>query len=107
MVVNGSNTYTGGTYINAGRIQFTNGAALGTGNVTVLPGGEAYFSNGGTVANNFFIAGYGATEGYGPIRIGGTLTGTITLIGNSRLGVGSTTTYMGQITGNYDVRLSI
>lgn len=103
--LNGANTYTGGTFINQGRVQAGNNAAFGTGPVTILQGGQAYLSSNLTVPNNFFIAGIGAAAGSeGALRldINTVSTGTITLIGDARIGARNRNgTFAGQITGDY------
>jgi autotransporter-associated beta strand protein len=104
------NTYSGGTFINQGRVQAGNSAAFGSGPVTVYPGAEAFLNAGGIWANNFNISGFGPTEttggvtGPGAIRLGNTanITGTVTLQGSTRISVGSTANVpqiSGQITG--------
>lgn len=100
-----SNTYTGGTVINDGRLQVnTSGAAFGTGTVTVNGGGQAFLSGAFTVPNNFVIAGNGVTEAagnLGALRIsGGTLSGNVTLAADSRISSsGSAGTLSGNLIG--------
>lgn len=94
------NTYTGGTYITAGRIQ-TQLGALSTGDVHIYPGGQVLLNQAGTWTNNFFISGFGSGEsgGIGAIRINGgdrILTGTITLEETAATGNGQ---IQGRITG--------
>ena len=96
----GTNTYSGGTYILQGRLAAGgDSAAFGTGSVTVLDGGEAYF--GATFSNNFAIEGNGTNENLGAIRAqNGTVTGTVTLLADASIGAaGGTGTFNGQITG--------
>src|SRR5205807_135767 len=62
VVMSAANTYTGGTFINQGRIQAANASSFGTGTVTVNPGGEAFLNGNVTYANKFVISGVGATE---------------------------------------------
>jgi fibronectin-binding autotransporter adhesin len=102
VVFNGTtgNTYTGGTYVTAGRIQ-TQFGALGTGDVHIYPGGQVLLNQAGTWTNNFFISGFGSGEsgGIGAIRINGgdrILTGTITLEETAATGNGQ---IQGRITG--------
>jgi fibronectin-binding autotransporter adhesin len=102
VTLGGTNTYSGGTYINSGRVTFGNGAVtpFGTGTVTIGPAGQ--ISGGGTFANNFVIEGSGGgdsgllydTPGAGR---GVSISGTITLEGDAGFSAGGT--YSGQITG--------
>ena len=63
---NQPNTYTGGTTVNAGRINVTNVLALGLGPATVKTGGQLYFSVGaGTYSNELTIEGSGPAETVG------------------------------------------
>ena len=110
VVMSAANTFTGGTFINQGRVQASNAAAFGNGGiVTVFPGAEAFLNNNGTYANPFVINGIGATEAsggqqLGAIRMntGGTnISGQITLATNSRIsgGSGGNNIISGRITG--------
>ena len=110
--IRGANTYSGGTFINQGRVQTGNLAAFGTGPVTVSPGGSIFFNNAGNWPNNLFVSGIGSTEqgtnnpaGPGAFRLGTTsnVTGSVTLQGNTRITSSSSTStgpvISGQITG--------
>ena len=105
--LSGSNSYSGGIVIPSGRVSGTNGTPFGTGPITVLSGGQAYLNSSSgtdTFANNFLIAGNGASSSNGfhagAIRItGGTLAGTITLEGEAGILAKNTTAITGQITG--------
>ena len=107
--IRGANTYSGGTFINQGRVQTGSNASFGTGPVTVYPGGQAFVNQSQTWTNNFAVSGYGPTEsnggmsGPGALRLGSTsnIAGTITLTGNSRFTTSSTggPTMSGRITG--------
>lgn len=106
--IRGVNTYTGGTFINIGRVQAAGTAVFGTGPVNVYQGGQAFLNSGGAFANNFIISGTGttevsATQTLGAIRMGGgsSLSGTITLAENARISgaSGSNNTITGKITG--------
>lgn len=83
IVLNAANTYTGGTFINQGRIQASNAGAFGTGTVTVAPGAQVFLNANGPWTNAFIISGIGSTEsnGVGAIRTnnGRTISGPITL----------------------------
>lgn len=91
--LNYANTYSGGTYINEGELYLQSGATFGSGPVYVLPGGRADFggNNGATVANSFYIEGYGFGPGVynepGAIKgtYNGAFTGPITLLANSQI----------------------
>lgn len=110
--IRGANTYTGGTFINQGRVQTGNLGAFSSGPVTVSPGGSIFFNNAGNWANNLFVSGIGSTEqgtanpaGPGAFRLGTTsnVTGTVTLQGNTRVTSSSSTgagpVISGRITG--------
>ena len=103
-----SNTTTGGGRITAPPISVSPNTAF---NIvgTNTGGGQLFINGAGTFANNFTISGVGYKETTGAqagaIRLSGsdTLTGTITLAGNARIGgaLGTgTETISGQITGN-------
>ena len=104
-----ANSYSGNTYINQGRIQAGNAGAFGSGSVNVAAGAEAFLNNNGTFNNNFFLTGIGATETSGGQQLGAirmntggtTLSGTITLLGDSRIsgGSGGNNVISGRITG--------
>ena len=110
----GANTYSGGTYINQGRVQAGNPASFGTGPVTVYPGGQAFTNSANTFANSFNVSGNGTTEtnsgvndGAGAIRLGtgSTVSGTVTYSGATRLTTNSSATgaggtFSGRITGS-------
>lgn len=90
LVLAQSNTFTGGTTINGGRIESKNQAAFGTGAVTVNNGGQVFFTQGGAYANNFTINGNGPVEGatvQGALRFTGfaTTTGTVNVASASRI----------------------
>ena len=99
MKFRGNNTYSGGTYILQGRFQLAgseigaaNPGGWGTGPIFVMPGAQAFPSGAGTtpIMNNWFLAGNGISDNVGAIRLSnnGDLAGTITLIGDTRLGGG-------------------
>ncbi len=102
--LNGANTYTGGTWINSGRVTLMNAAGFGAGSVTVAAGAQV-FLNGVNSANNFIIAGGGTNQADTPValRLGTTtVSGTVTLQGDAAIG-GGTGTISGQITGGYNL----
>jgi fibronectin-binding autotransporter adhesin len=112
---NPGNLYSGTTTISSGRIIATpatgeispNTAFVITGNGT--SGGQLLLNGAGAVANDFSIAGVGFTDA-GPVNAGAirfsngsSLSGTITLTGDSRVGfiaATSSATLSGQITGS-------
>jgi fibronectin-binding autotransporter adhesin len=91
--LNVANSYTGGTFINSGRLRANAAGAFGTGDVYVGTGGQAYL-NAGTFANNFILSSKGFYEAAtffsgGAIRLaanGVTISGNVTLAGDSRIG---------------------
>src|SRR5439155_3103244 len=111
VVTSAANTYTGGTFINQGRMTGSIVTAFGPAGSsgTALPSGEAFLNNNGTFAQNFTISGVGATEASGGQQLGAirmntgatTISGQITLAANARIsgGSGAANTISGQITG--------
>ncbi len=105
----GANTYSGGTFINSGRVNGGTATAFGTGAVTVAAGAQAILAaGGGTYANDFNISGGGGgTGGFdtpSALRLTGqTLTGKITLLSDAYILPGGTNTMSGQITGGYNL----
>ena len=102
LALNGANTYDGGTAIDGGRINAGTATSFGTGPVTVSDGSQAFLTVAGLFANAFTLTGIGFTEtagNLGAIRLtGSTISGLITLAGNSRLTAhGSTGTLAGAI----------
>jgi autotransporter-associated beta strand protein len=102
------NTYTGGTFINEGRLQASVGGTLlpyGTGDVVVQSGGQAFFS--GAPANHFFIAGTGPQNepGTGAIRGSGTMSGPVTLMADAR--ISGAATMSGPITGSFNLEFGM
>jgi autotransporter-associated beta strand protein len=103
LILGSANSYDGGTTIELSRIQANNINALGTGTVSILSGGQAWFNAGGTNTNNFQIEGTGWTEGSGNLgalrlQSGINLTGSITLTGDARITAhGNTATLSGNI----------
>ena len=105
LTLGGANTYSGGTYLNSGRILANTNTAFGTGAVTVAADAQAYLNYGGTMANQFNIIGQ-ATGGFdtnSAIRFQGgqTLSGKVNLLGDAQIALrGGSDTISGQITGN-------
>ncbi|MGC4014082.1 MAG: autotransporter-associated beta strand repeat-containing protein [Luteolibacter sp.] len=109
-------TYTGGTFINSGRIQLNAAAAtLGTGDIVIdgssSSAGELWINAGVTLANRISLKGVGS-ESRGAIRISSTaattLSGPIVLLADSTISNSSAgaTTLSGQISGAYNLSLN-
>ncbi len=104
----GTNTYTGGTVINAGLLDIGSAAALGTGPVAVNGGQLLLDQTSGTLANNLTLAGNPAGPyGSGALVFHGsqavTLSGTVTLAGNTQIGnytAGTTVTFANTVSGS-------
>jgi hypothetical protein len=125
MKFRGHNSFSGNMYIIQGRIQMAgselpggaavtaNPDAFGTGDIYVLPGGQAFPSGSGgnatlpAITNNWFIAGNGVSDNVGAIRLSGVFSnGVITLIGDARLGGGGAATGVNiynKITGPFNL----
>ena len=113
-----TNTYSGGTYIDSGRVRVQAAGGFGTGDVYVAEGAQAYIGA-GTQNNNFFLAGKGFYEGGnasggfftgGALRLAGNtaeVAGTITLLEDSlissRGAAGAGAIISGKITGNFNL----
>lgn len=108
LYLTGNNTYSGGTIINSGRAEATNGSGFGTGPITIGEGGQLYDSKSNyTLSNTINIIGGAGGSGTvlfnrpAAIRANGrtlTLSGTINLLGDAS--VDGTLIFTGQITGN-------
>ncbi len=104
--LNGANSYSGGTNITNGILELTSLGTLGTGTITITNGGSLEFwthpdtsTAGGDamfIPNNIVLNGFGAglnrgalnqDGGSGLVTIGTTST-TVTLAGDSRIGIG-------------------
>ena len=115
--LSGSNTYTGGTTVSGGilYVNYDAGGSVGSGTITVDGTGssnsssfEIWAGNGATIANNFVVNSMGPAQNRGAINQDGggglvTLNGSVTLAGNSRIGVGggswNSMTISGQVSG--------
>ena len=111
----GANTYNGTTTVNAGRITITAATHLSSGATSIAQSGtgQIFINAGVTISNPFNIS----TTGYlepsdsqnninGAIRLNGsTLSGQVTLSGNSRIGAfaSTTNTISGKITGGFGI----
>lgn len=87
-----ANSYSGGTYVNAGELyQNGGGDVFGYGPIYVYPGGrvDCGGQNGETITNSFYLSGYGFLAGNYPGAIkgifNGTFTGPFTLLGNASI----------------------
>jgi fibronectin-binding autotransporter adhesin len=109
--LSGTNSYSGGTYLNDGRITANSTTAFGTGTVYISSQAQAYVGFSGTMANNFVISGASSGNNDTPSAIrfngGQTLSGTVTLASDATLGIRSGTGNFitGQITGNYNLTI--
>lgn len=101
LVLSGANTYSGGTFINQGNVAANNALALGTGSVTVASGATLTLSSlkNLTYANDLYLSGYAIN------LYGNTITGKVTLLGDTVIQSNSTDggTTTGKITGDYNV----
>jgi len=101
LVLTGANTYSGGTFINQGNIAANNALALGTGSVTVASGATLTLSSARnlTYSNDLYLSGYAVN------LYGNTITGKVTLLGDTVIQSNSTDggTTAGKITGDYNV----
>ena len=92
--LNALNGYTGGTYIQSGRLRANVAGAYGTGDVYVASGAQGYLQA-GAHTNNFFLGGKGFNEASpafsgGALRLAGNTviaSGTITLLSDARITV--------------------
>ena len=126
--VNGANTYTGGTWINNGRLRASNVQGYGPSGTVKITGtnSQACLAAAGTFPNNFEIQGLGWTEGAeqrGAIRfeasasvgsvkvtdlariagntgVTGTINGTLTGSVPLEVGIGGSVDYAGTLTLN-------
>lgn len=112
MRLDATNTYTGGTIVNRGRLAAGTFGSLGTGPVTVrgYDVAQAYLLTATTYSNNFNISGIGWTEvagNLGAIRLenNARVFGTVTLDANARICTynGPTAYLDGPVTGGFQL----
>lgn len=105
-----ASNYSGGTYINSGKVLATNVNAFGTGDVNVLYSGGAILSAAGTFNNNFNVGGIGPGlsnfTGAVGFNAAATLGGTLTLLNDTRISTAAAGIISGKITGNYGVEFT-
>jgi autotransporter-associated beta strand protein len=113
-VLSGTNGYTGGTTVSAGRLVVDNLGALGSGPISIASGGQVLFRVNGTYNHNIDVVGVGAPLNVSS-SVGGvlgalvllnnaTLSGTINLNGDTRISAapsiyGDASTAVGNISG--------
>src|SRR5579883_959652 len=102
LTLSGSNSYQGGTTLNAGSISLSNSSGLGTGTATIANNATLTIASalGSAVANNFNLAGTINDLG------SNTLSGAITLAGDSTISTASALTVSGAINGGSALTLS-
>ena len=92
--LNANGNYSGGTYIQSGRLRAQTNGGFGTGNIYVASGAQAYLNIGAnSMTNNIFLSGKGFNEGSpafsgGAMRLanaGSTMAGTVTLMSDTRI----------------------
>ena len=94
LALSGSNSYTGGTQIDAGAINVTNASALGAGTVTLGASGTALFH--GTGSAGYTIA--NAIAGTGNVSVRSNPGGTIATDGNYTYLTGTLSGFSGTLT---------
>ncbi len=113
-----ANTYTGGTYINNGRLRASNTASYGAGGTVRVTGtnSQACLAAGGNFGQSFEIAGSGWTEPTGGNKLGAlrfessaTVTGSVSLTADSRITVDtpSTGAINGTLSGSSALELGL
>ncbi len=105
VIFNQVNTYTGGTTVNAGRLDAYNVNAFGSGGVTVNTGGQLYLTGAVPHTATVGINGNGPTEtpSHGAFRLGhaSVFSGSLNVASASRIGVATNEigTFSGTMTG--------
>ena len=85
LTLSGPSTYTGGTTIQAGALKAQNNTALGSGSVTVANGSALQVQGGISLGNALSLTGTGASGALENISGANTLTGAVSLAGNSTI----------------------
>jgi autotransporter-associated beta strand protein len=106
LVLNGDNTYQGGTWLNGGTLAGTTSTAFGTGDITMAEGTTlGLWGNGTTVANRIIVAGDptidvadGSSNTLSGAIVDGTSAGDIVKTGNGTLRLTAANTYTGGTT---------
>jgi autotransporter-associated beta strand protein len=97
LTLSGTNLYTGGTVINAGKVDITTAASIGSGPITINTGGTLQYYAGPTLNRNLTL------NGGTLMQYANTFSGPITLAANSNIDSsisnGSTATISGAISG--------
>jgi fibronectin-binding autotransporter adhesin len=103
LILSGASTYSGGTSIQTGTLEATtNSTALGTGAVTVFNGATLQLAGGISPTNAINFSGTGTSNNGAIENVSGanTLSGALTLAGNSRINSDAgTLTLSGGVTG--------
>lgn len=102
MTLNGANTYSGGTGLNAGQLILGNNAALGTGALTVGGAAQLDASTNLQLANAINLGGPLTLAGSNDLALNGVVSGTGSLVknGNGALLLTGANTYSGGTTLN-------
>jgi autotransporter-associated beta strand protein len=91
LTLSGNNTYSGGTIINAGRLNVSTTSGFGTGNVTIASGAFTGITHSGTMTNNITIAGSGTANGaIQSFGSNATLSGLVTLSADAMIATRTT-----------------
>lgn len=110
LVINTNSTHSGGTVLNSGILSLGNGAALGTGDLTINGGVLKASSAGHTVSNDIALAGLAAVNNTVNFTLAGNIRGTGSLTRGSALAgtliLGGTNTYAGGTTNGSVIQLN-
>ena len=102
LVLAASNSYTGGTTVNGGILEFASTAAIpsGTGNITVNSGGALLVGGAYSTVTGWLGGGYISTASAGALALTGTSNETISMgsYASLSLGASGTATYSGTLT---------
>ncbi len=100
LILNGLNTYGGGTTVQAGVLQFGSGAVPSTGSITINSAGALNVAGAFTTVSGWLGSGKIATGSTGVIALTGGSSETINMAGfsNLMLGASANSTYSGALT---------